>query len=445
MTTYLIAISLVLLILAGWPLSSFGFEDRKKYRPVLIAGLTVGLGIVLAFQKLSPPSEYLAWAIGAFLGALTAFFSLFSKKSLAGYGFGLLVAAITGLAPHALLSPAIFAGLVSAGLISWCLDSDSASAAVVGMFVASMPNLIATKHGDATAQTQIGTIIALVGYAGAVLANRIPKKWAWLQPLLIGMVVLGGTEILQGYLGQSNLISLAGIGLSVGIVAWFLPREGEDSRFSIALSCVLGLAMVTVAHGLDRNAGIAISLAGLVAILALDQKPNPFSIVGPLAALLLFYFVKGGLLESAKGLEVGPLYSLIGLVMGIALPMLVRGHSKVVSWKDGVYGFSWSAILFASIPLALLVFSLNGAIGMVLGLGVSAWFQGFHVGSRRQSLSLVIGLGALFILMVGLKPGLTGFGRSERIRILSFAGGGLVVLGGIQSALARSMGKEGKS
>jgi hypothetical protein len=445
MTPYLIAIAFVLLLLAEWPLSSFGFENPKKRRPLLVAGLAAGLGIVLAFQKLSPSSEYWAWAIGAFLGALTALFGSFTKKSLAGYGFGLLVAAGTGLAPHALLSPTIFAGLVSAGVISWCLDSDSATASLVGLFVASMPNLIATKHGDAAAQTQIGTIIALIGYAGAVLANRIPRKLSWLRPLLIEMAVLGGAEILQGSLGQPNLISLAGIGLSVGIVVWFLPREGEDSRFSLALSSVLGLAMITVAHGLDRNAGIAISLVGLVAILALDQRLNPFSIVGPLAALLLIYFVKGGLLESAKELEVGSLYSLIGLVVGIALPMLVRGHSERVSWKDGVYGFSWSAILFASVPLALLVFSVNGAVGMVLGLGVSAWIQGFTVGPRRQSLSLVFGLGALFVLMVGLKPGLTGFGRNERIRILSFAGGGLVVLGGIQSELVRSMREEGKS
>ena len=449
MTFLLPLVALALALAAPFLLRT---ERRGLDVPRLVALAVLTAVAVAAAMRFAPGTEGRPAAMGVVLGALACALGAWSGGPAAG---------VAGAAALHLFAPSSAMGLAFvAGTALGALTVGGEAAALAGVLVFAADDL-GMRHSQLPAAAFIGSQVGVSVAVGALLAGLVPSRVALMRPVVVGVLAtLAGLVAAKG-LGEEGLTLGAALGAVAGVVlALLMPEEeGESSR--VGLATVVGVGLATVAFGLGRGLGMGIAaLAAVGVLLAVDRRRAVLAL-GPLMGLVMFRVLREAGTGATRALDIGQHYTLLALVLGLALPLLptdwLRGRASALG--AGL----WGIVLLAAPPLVVVALGMRGGVGFVVGLGVSGLVQAFRIVDRglaivgegavddRQSsvhnpqsllpLALGAGLGGATILALAWLGEDSALARDAKLRLFAYAAVGIAAVAGMLALVGRRKGE----
>lgn len=211
---------------------------------------------------------------------------------------------------------------------------------------------------------------------GPTLGEYLERQWVYIQPLVIEQV-------------QLVLITIAiaaAIGIAIGALVWETPRvSGFVEATAAGLLTIPSLALLTL---LQPATGLGWTTT-VVALVIYAQLPIIRNTVAGLRG------VDAGVLESARGMGMGPLHSMLRVQLPLAWPVILAGL-RVATML--IFGISAIAAYVAGPGLGFLLFdglsrlgganSVNQAVVGAFGITILALvFDAGYLVLRRLTVS----------------------------------------------------------
>jgi hypothetical protein len=428
MTTTLPLVAAVLALIAAFISDPLETEEGKDSS----WGLLVWIGVLIAaaFIAVIAASSYSSqhWYAACGFGA-GAVASWLAGRFKGGWALGLALGAMAaGFANWVPIPNREFVqlGLVAGGAVgSWLAivfgARNSSSIFTIGVAGAVGVDFLAKTLPNPNGAT-LGTLL-LVLAAAACLLPRLVKASA-VTSVALGFVILavGAFVVGQQVMGVQNIWILYLAGLLAGLASfWFLP-DREDAPVPTLLAVILAIGLATVAFGLQRGAGMALSLLGAISALALLRHPRGLLAFAPLAALVFYRVFRENHTAAARALDIGQHYALIGLALGLVLPLIAiewwRARTASEPARLQIAGVLWVVMLLAA-PIAVgIVMGSKGVVGLVAGVGFAGVVELLRGGRSLQSLSLALGLSAATTAVYGWMGDLAQLSREEKMAML---------------------------
>lgn len=437
MSTVLSLIALAIAALAAFVLDRKGDSPTEPRRlelvaPALFLTLTGVAALLLRPHAEGVGSGWIGIAVGTLASTVAAMVSR-REGSIAP----LALAVATSAAVHPLGELAQLGTIVGFGVGAWFGRAPGGeSAAVMAAFVIGTDLLAAQASALGVAATAgsalgLGTVVALL------LAGFAPDK-RWVRGAAGAVVTLGAGALVGQSLGR--LASIAGVvamGVLAAIVVHLLSEEsdeGDSIRPLLGVLVVLGLA--TAAFGIEKGLGMGMAGAATVATLLAFGTPRGILVFAPLMVLVLYRVFRERYPDSSRAIDIGQHYAMVGLALGIVLPLLASVWSDRT--RAGVAFSLWGLLLVAApIPVAAIL-GPKGAIGFLLGLGFAAVVQSLRAGSSLASASLAASVAGATAMSYGWLDPLLALTRSEKLRMFAFIAIGVLLIGGGIAALGRT-------
>lgn len=425
-------------VLAGWKYDA----DASG---ALAAGIGVALGCALAASARAagaarPAPTVLSIVPLAFATATVSLAPIVQGGALSQTHFGLCVGAVGG------------AFLLAA-------DAWATRAAVLVILLVAANELGLAGRGQGLSQT--GTVLGVAASVAGVLAAAAAElvrrqKGAAVASTVgaaLGMAALfaGGAMLLaQRYLYAQSVGNLAAAAVGAAlIVHWLLStQDSDESGLRFTLASVVWVAMATLAFGIDRGFGMSVALLAAGALLAAVGSLRGLLSLGPVVGLVLYRVFRETHTDSSRAFDIGQHYAIIGLLLGVLLPLAFAAWLPRTSASSGRHSVATllAAMLFLGLPLASAVFlGAKGAVGLLVGLGAASFVEGFRGAARP----IVLALGGLASasLLVGyawLEPWLD-LARDEKLPLLGWIVGIGLAVAIVIALLGRPLSEEGRS
>ncbi|MCO5295981.1 MAG: hypothetical protein M9921_03915 [Fimbriimonadaceae bacterium] len=433
-----LALFAAIAVLAGWKFDT----DAPG---ALSAGLGAALGCVLAAAARTasaarPAPTALPIVPLAFATAAVALAPLVHGGTLSQTHFGLCVGAVAG------------AYLLAA-------DSWAVRASILVVLLVAANELGMASRGQSVGQT--GSVLGLAASVGGVLASaaaelvRRQRGSAGVSTLGAGwgMAALfaGGSLLLaQRYLYVQSVGNLAAASIGAALVVhWLLAsQENDESGFRFTLASVVWVALATLAFGIDRGFGMAVSLLAAGAMLVALGNIRGLLSLGAVAGLVLYRVFRETHADTSRAFDIGQHYAIIGLLLGVLLPLAFVAWLPKGSASKGRLAAATllAVVLFHGLAVASAVFlGAKGVVGLLVGLGLAAFAEGFRGGTRPAVLAM--GGSACAALLVGygwLGPWLD-LARDEKLPLLGWIAGVAVVAAIVILLLGRPEKEEAAS
>ena len=448
--TFLLPLVALALALAAPFLVRTERKTPDAARLAALALLTIlAAGIAMRY---APGTEGRPAAIGVALGAVACVLGAWSVGPAAG---------VAGAAALHLLAPSPAMGLafvVGTGLGALTVGGEAAALAGVLVFAADD---LGMRHSQLPAAAFVGSQIGVAVAVGALVARLQSNLVRSFGVVLAGIVVVLAGLVASRTAGETMLNACVDLGAVAGVVLHFLmPREeGESPR--VGLAAVVGVGLATVAFGLERGAGMGLAALAAVGVLLSVENSRAVLALGPLVGLVMFRVLREAGTGATRALDIGQHYTLLALVLGIALPLLPTDWLK---GRGGALGAGlWGVVLLASAPLVVVALGMRGGIGFVVGLGVSGLVQALRTVDcglsiveegtvdRPQSairnpqsllpLALGAGLGGATILALSWLGEESALARDAKLRLFAYAAVGIALIAGMLALAGRRKGE----
>lgn len=457
MLTTLLPWAALALAAAGWFLRDGKKDSESEPSPsfpmfaaVLLAVLAIAAGFIWneALRDLLPTTYGFAAGIGVVLLATFAggLRGQPANALAAPIAFGVFGAAIWTLVPLGSREPYQIGAAAGAGLAAWLLSLGSKSnwpARTSLMLIFAVAGDLLGNRGMGGNNDHAGSILGLVAAIAVLLATGIPRRQenaAKMQGVGIAaaaaVLALGGWLLATRHLFLNDVWVLfaAGSGAAL-IVGWLVPDRQEDSSFGFILAVVVWLGLATLAFGLRKGFGMSICILGGMAMLTAMGRTRALLTLGPLAMLVFYRIFRELHTDASRALDIGQHYALVGIVIGIAIPLLASEWAKGRSAdaKGSAAGFLWCPAMLAVPFVSGVVLAAKGYVGVLAGLGFGSVIDGLRGSMRIDTLALQSGLAMAMVggyRWLGSKVDLA---RDEKISSLIWV---VVVLGVLAIAIA---------
>ena len=404
-------------------------------RPTLDIGrglwllLSTALGAIGVF-RFGSATEFTPLATMLVVATVVSWFAAsLDDTSLEGNGTILLsIAAFLGsIWQGGLTTYAQLAALVGVGLSALVIRS-----ATLGRLSVILTALVAADALGRAASVGIG-----IGHAGSVVAVSFAlvtfavgfiKVWptTWLKSLICGLAAG-----VLGYLIAERVVHLHESAICAGLgalVAWISDLALDSEETGVGRRTLVGvmwIAVSTVCFGFAHGFGIAICLAVGGAYFAMVQCDAGLLCLGPALGLAIVRVLRELHPDASRALDLGQHYAIVGLAVGLAVPLLVNeiGGTK----KSGLSGIGW-AILAMMVPaISLTLTGAKGAYGLVVGLGLASLFS--FANSKERLLPVAIGsaVGAISILEYGWLSDWFSKSRNDKLHLAVWLVGACIV------------------
>lgn len=396
------------------------------------------------FKDLSPTA--LGFAGGAFMMFEASKYGLLRGQPLIGLAgpaaFGILGAAAWTLIPVDLREPYQLGAMAGAGIAAWVVAGSTrggwACRSSIFMILALCGDVLG-KRAAGGHSAQAGSIFGLIVVVALLLALAIPRKEETasrnrLIGIVLGVIVIGvGAWLLsmRHFFINDLWVIFGGAALVGAIVAWLTPETPEKSSLGFVLSVIIWLGVATLAFGLRKGYGMSLACLGGAAMLTMLGRTRALLTLGPLAILVLYRVFRELHTDASRAIDIGQHYALIGLSIGVTLPILamewrMRGSERDA--KSAAGSALWTPAFLAVPFLSAVVLAAKGYVGVLTGLGFASLVEGLKGSSRLDSLSLQLGIGASMVAGFGWVSSNVDLARNEKVRTLAWVAAGIGLL-----------------
>lgn len=426
---------------------------------LLLAILTVGAGFVWK----EPMRDFLPTTYGFAAGVVLVLLASFlggtkgqpSNAMAAPVALGVFGAAVWTLVPLASREPYQLGAAAGAGLAAWLLSmgtsSSWASRAGFTLILAVSADILGTR-GMGGNSDHAGSILGLVAAIAVVISVGIPKRPENADKMrAVGvasaaiLVALGGWLMGTRHLFLNDVwVLFAGSTAAALIVGWLVPDRVEKSSFGFILAVVVWLGLATLAFGLRKGFGMSICLLGGMAMLTAMGRTRALLTLGPLAMLVFYRVFRELHTDASRALDIGQHYALVGIVIGLALPILASewSQSRRGNPKESAAAFLWCPAFLAVPFVSGVVLAAKGYVGVLAGLGFGSVVDGLKGGIRLDTLALQSGLAMAMVAGYRWLGSKVDLAREEKVATLTWVVVGLGVLAIAIAFLSKSGSEE---
>lgn len=420
--------------------------ERGKVEPLRLGVLAnlLGLAALVVFRA-TPEVDRMPALVGLVLGGLACVLGSWGG----GPAFGVAAASALHLLPPTALPTAGLALIAGTGLGALTVGGEvSALAAVLVVAADNLGMRHSALPGSAFVGSQVGLGLAI----GAYVWRSSPKIGAIWGAVLVGVIAALGAV---GVIREQPLTICVGIGAVAGIVLQLLMADEESESSRVGLAAVIGVGLATVAFGLGKGVGLALATLTAVGVLLAVENRRAVLALGPLVGLTLYRVLREAGTGATRALEINQNYTILALVIGLALPLLPVDWLRMrVRAVHAAGTLLWGIVAIAAAPLVVTAFGMRGGVGFVVGLGISGLVQAFRAYETRHPITgethlrpslLPLALGAglsgatiLALDFVGVESSLS---RDDKLRLFGYAAAGIVVI----SLLLALVGRQHKT
>lgn len=427
----------------------------------MAGGLCLALGIALAIagfsqQNIQPSAWHaglgalMGLAFAALLGFVGSRFDSVHQNRLGPAALGLAAMGLTLLFPPEFRPALPLGAVLGMGAGAWILaftPTHWPSVATLSASAALAVNALGQYSGGDT----LSGAGVLLG-AGVVLAMLVahfvfpPKDGHGPQPLslLVGGVAAAAAVWLlaSNAMGQPTLAQAAVAGVAVGLVSvWLVPKESNDDHLGLAITFVTGLGLATFAFGVGKGFGMAGALLGAWLVTLIAGNGRAAAGLAPLAGLVVYRLMREMHPDASKALDIGQHYGLVGLMVGLSIPLLAmawfkrQGESE--PRKTAMGALLWAIVLLV-IPVAgAIVLGAKGYVGLMAGVGIGGAVAALAGYASEKSLALAMSLSAGLAVQYAWLQTRLDLTRDEKVQALGLSAAILVILGLAIAALSR--------
>jgi hypothetical protein len=285
----------------------------------------------------------------------------------------------------------------------------------------------------------IGTIAVIVM---AALKLGSPSKW--IRWAIVVVALLGGAKLLAAkylFYGASFNVALGAVA-SAAIVAWILDDDDGTSPGPFVVCTVIWLAWSTVAFGLMQGLGIAISAMFAASFLFAAESYRGLLSMAVLVPLAFYRIFLEAYPTESRHIDVGQQYSMMGIVIGAALPTalaawIARASSRTTGLRRPFMALIAGAIVMALLIAADFILGSRGVIGVIIGLAIAPLVAGLIRGERLGTLAAIGSLAAAVVASFKFVAPYILVERETKIQLLGWGIGSAVILIAIASWLMR--------
>lgn len=447
-TTLLIAGIVVAVLAVFLRDGSFKPVERDKPNvpalPFLILAGIVGLFVFAGLTTMNSKPEVMPIALGFGVGALASGFgyALGLTKWQAGAGKAAplgLAAATLAILPSLPKAPSAMSAVVGAGIAAWLLsfgqDEEKNPWAIrttIAMGAGGVLNAIAGPALVPLNWAQAGSWLLIAFSVVVLLCSPLPA--GWIRPTFGALILaLSGWLIGEKLFLMDNMWMLTGGAAIVGLVVHSMLSGPEITSVRLILASLIWVAVATGAFGIEQGFGMAVALlVGFSVLVLADNRPGLLTL-GPLAALVMFRVFFQEHSQTVKHFEVGQHYSIVGLLIGLALPALATEWLRSSAGRTKFFGNFASAawvLAFAVVPAGVAVlFDSTGLVGFLIGLGIASVVEAARASRSGQTVSLAVTLSAFVALSYQWIEPLMGQEKDDKTKALAWILGAVFVIG----------------
>jgi hypothetical protein len=419
-------------------------KDRESTRPpaarilALLAVLVVAVGLTV---KYGPAADTLGLVTGLVAGAIVALVGELLGGSVAALAMGVAGASALHLLKAPVLPAAQLALVGGAALGAIALGSGGlVQGAATATLVAAMcaaGDFLGARQSDAPAAAIVGSFIGAAGVVGAFASAFLVARYRAVHPILVAVVTVAGAWIATRPIGDSPLLVVTAIGSVAGLVVYFLLPDEEADAVRLGLGTVIAIGVATIAFGLGRGAGMGVALVAMALPLLATGNFRAVLTLGPLLTLVLYRLLREEHPDLSRALDIGQHYAMLGIVLGAVLPLLPSDWLRRGGLKAALGAFLWGLLALGIPALLTVMLGSKGAVGFVVGLGLSGLCQVLRGDRSLQPLAIAAGFSTITILLMGWLRDAIELSRDEKVRIFAYAGGGLLLMAALLALLSR--------
>ncbi|MEZ0327792.1 MAG: hypothetical protein ACAH95_18000 [Fimbriimonas sp.] len=231
-------------------------------------------------------------------------------------------------------------------------------------------------------------------------------------------------------------------GIVSGVVlAVLIPKSEPVNPISAGIGALISVGLATAAFALDKGTGMAAAFLGAAGFLLILGNARAVLALGPLFGLVLFRLFQNLYPDTSKAFDIGQHYALIGLMIGAVVPLILIDATPLAerARAKGIGALGVLAlIVMALVPILTVFLGPTGAAGLVVGLGFAGVFELVRQGSSLLALSAGSGMAGVMLVSYGWLAKSLDLTRDEKIRILAWSAGGILVLSLLAVLLLRS-------
>lgn len=410
----------------------------------LLAALVAGLvALAFAFQNSRPEGvgAAIGFAVGALAVSVSYAFGLLSIQSGAGrvMPIALGVSAVS-LLPLLPFDPSPLATVFGASAAAWLLSFGQVEepnpwgvrTALTTAAIAVINLIAAYAQKDIPDATHSGTMLGII----AIIATLIACSWnnqtgrAAIASLVF---TLGAWAVGEKVLMIPDLRYLAGGACILAMIVHFMISDDQaPNTLRMIVSQVLWVTAGTAAFGIEQGYGMAVVLLAASTVLISSNNRSALLSLGPLGGLVFYRLFREEHLNATRAFEIGQHYAMVGILIGLVLPLLAQEWLRYSAGKTkffgGIAGVLWIPAL-VSVPLATAVWlGSKGVVGYLFGLGLASVAASARGERSAHTLTLGLGLSALMTLSFAWLEPYLDLAKDEKLRTLGYIAGGIFIL-----------------
>lgn len=336
-------------------------------------------------------------------------------------------------------------GAAAAGLLALRQRSSAAAqATVLGMLgwgAAVLGKDLAA--GEARQSTlnifAVALLALLIGEGLSALTKSSKFPWPrWATAALFGAMAF--FVVVRTVTFPDLPVAVGGSAL-VAVAMYAVHRGLPDSTATALIGGLVWLGVATASFSFARGYGLA--LAGVVGAVTswICGERRLLAWMSPLFALAVYRVVRFLYPDASRAFDIGQHYALVGLLIGIVLPILLtewgRGLANRKAWQGSISVFLGGLATLAGTSAAVAFLGAKGSSGMVIGFLASPLVSAIKGEPPKTALTTSMGLAAWAAVSIGVFASEEDLARPDKVKLLATVGLVVAVLAVAASLVGR--------
>ena len=420
-------------------------KDVARIRPSLPAtvGLIVTTIIVAALALKFGQAHYrLALASGLTVGALAIYAAEVLGGLVAPIGVAVVASTLLHFLPPNAIAEGQFALLTGLAIgVVTLTGRISLTTAIVGTTLVAA-DFFGAGHKNVPASIDSGSLLGLSALLGMIAVKLLPAKVDWVRPIGVAILIAAAGFVLAKRIDAAPLANAVGLGAITALVLNWLAPDDERDVLRLVIAGIIAVSMATVAYSFYRVAGVSAALVAMLTILFAAGNKTAVLTASTVFGIVLIRLLQKADSGYTTSLDIGQHFILLGVFLGVVVPLLPLDKAMPAKWKESVNSSLWFLLLVSACVFVEVMLGHRGVTGFVAGLGISGIVSALRAEQSLVPIAIAPGLVGVHVFCLDRFENWTNFSRDEKVKFFIIAGVITIAMAGVIALLSRPAKKE---